>query len=417
MHSIPLFPSPSDLVLMVFGQSHPGNSGDTKETSGATRAAKFNPVNSNFYECADPLPDSSGGGGSFLTLLGHQYASVSNKPWGRLIIVPGIANGTSAAEWIGTTRLQDKVITPYEELVTKGWNPAQFAGVWVQGSSDVNSAVSPETYKANWCSILGAIREAEIDMPIFIGRSTHCRLGEGGELHLLSRTNRVTRLKSQTAIHDALANLPDEEDGTYPGPNYDFIGSGARHDSCHFSTWGMQVAAEVTLQHMLDHVGSVLPVTPAFAIILNSDYADNGAKTLRNVIPINAGCSQFRVGFEQNTGTGGRAIANASIMPRSSGASGSSSPIRITFNGGQNGATLSNSARLWSDVIESELSPGEYLVSFDQASGQNMRGRQRTTGGHGVYKASSQLAMQQSGSGFTQISAAATIGVAEVQRL
>jgi peptidoglycan hydrolase-like protein with peptidoglycan-binding domain len=485
--------------------------------------------------------------------------------------------------------LQDKVITPYKTLISEGYKPSQIVGMWIQGSSDVNSGVSADKYEANWSTILATIRNAGIDMPIFIARTTHCRLNDGAELELVNQTQRVAKLKTQSIIHDTLGRLPDAKLGTYPGPNLDFIGSSGRHDYCHFNGWGGQVAAELTLQVLLDSVdiidrvnepeipieytntvddnyvdsnensdsfieetteetsdsvtlselielfislgiiapdkadaarqtilqppgtedntsclilkydlylgrsdsetdgevsklqnflqqtgdytypeitgyygpstqeavqswqarngvvssgspettgyGVVGPKTRAaisqncttplkpkiastFSITLDSDYADNDVRTVRNVIPaakISTSGSRVRVKFIQNSGTGGRAISNASIVEQNSGAKGATVPTRLTFDNA-NKVTLVNSAPLWSDWIDFTLDEKKsYLITWDQPGSNTMRGRQKTGSGYGAYSATDQRAMQQSNSGFLLISRDVTIGVSEIE--
>src|SRR3989344_3286730 len=426
---------PDDLVVMVFGQSHSGNSMDVLQTAGALSAVKYNPADGNFYQAADPLPDGSGGGGSFLTLLGHQYSALAVKPLNRLVIVPGVANGTGSSEWLPAngTLLQTKVIAPYNNLIAAGATSSQIIGMWVQGSSDVNSGVSAQNYQANWSTILGTIRNAGIAMPIFIAETTHCRLSEGAELELITKEQRVAKLKAQAVIHNAQVVLPNAAAGTYAGPDFDFIGSSGRHDYCHFGAWGGQVAAELALQTLLDAAGTIIPlplplppppppasggIQTSFSLTLDSDYANNTVRTIRSVIPaayIEVSGSQVRVKFVQSSGTGGRSVSNASIVEQVSGAAGVAAPTRLTFIGTTT-ATLSNVAPLWSDWTDFALDANKsYLVSWDQPGGNTMRARQKTGSGFGAYAAPDQRAMQQSAAGFSLVSSGTTIGVSEIQ--
>lgn len=421
LSAIAIAPRPDDLILIVAGQSHPSNSMNATVTTGTARAVKYCWADDTFYPCADPLPDGTGSGGSFLTLMGSQFsARAAPRPVGRLLIAPVLANGTSIGAWLPgqSPDLFQRVVDTYDAVIAKGWVAGQIVGNWVQGSSNVSEGTGPEDYADAWNTFLSGLRGAGVEMPIIVSRSTHCRSGDGAELDSFSLSAAVTKLKRQIALNDRLGALPNAEQGTYLGPNLDVIGSAGRYDYCHFAAWGGQLAAGLSLDCLLAGIGTFIPAPETrtgFALDLDSDYADNAVMTLRNVIPIEASGNSFRVCFRQNSGTGGRNLANASLVPQGSGAAGASAPIRVTFNGGQNGATLTNTGPLWSDWIAASVVAGPYLASWDQAAGQTMRARQSGSQGFGAYKATSQIAMQQGATGFTLISASATLGISDVQ--
>lgn len=231
-------PCPADAItILALGQSNAANSLGAPEAARPELAA-FSFFRGRCYPIGDPLPGSSGSGGSLWTRLAHRLAERTTRP---ILVVDGAHGGTTVADWLArhpghTVRAAEAV----RQLRRRVSGPV--LAFWLQGEADALAATGQEAYAIALKQVIATITKAA---------------DEGGshaqpEARLQWRIAIQSRCGSMTAANDAvraaqLATI-DPLRGILAGPDLDRLDEVYRSDGCHFNAAGRERVIELLLQ-------------------------------------------------------------------------------------------------------------------------------------------------------------------------
>jgi len=235
-------PCPTDALLVVTGgQSNAANSISTPRDADPA-APLFMFVDGACYLLRDPLPATTGGGGSIWSRLGPMLLTRTGRP---VLFVNGAVGGSRFADWIDPTspyfgRLQRNVAAA-----------ARIAGpvdlvLWHQGETDAALHPGRQRIEADIRAVLTRLlHELPLapDARVMLYRASRC-IGEG-------RENGVADIiAAQTA---AVAIDPR----VIAGPNTDRLGRRQRWDGCHFNEAGAEAVARMTMEALPPDVAAL----------------------------------------------------------------------------------------------------------------------------------------------------------------
>ncbi len=155
-------------VVLAIGQSNAGNHGAEREIS-RHPGKVLNLFDGKCYAAASPLLGTTGDGGEFLTPLGDQL--IDDGLYERVLIVAAAVGGTPIARWRKGGDLNDGALAVLKTLPA-GYKVTQV--IWHQGESDRDLGTTGAAYSASFASLLGTLRDAGVDAPVFIGITTIC---------------------------------------------------------------------------------------------------------------------------------------------------------------------------------------------------------------------------------------------------
>ncbi len=210
------------MVALTFGQSNAANSGQTR---GQAEAEVYSFFEGELYPAQDPLLGADGGGGSVWTRLGDQIIAAGLYP--SVIFVPIAAGGSQISQWSPAGDLYPRLTQAIQSMHQADLTPTHL--LWHQGEADANRT-DPEIYQQLFLEMLTGIRQQRIEAPIYISQATFCRGQQDPQLRRAQR------------------DLVDPDWGIRLGPNTDVLDLCYRHDGCHFSTEGLERAADLWLQ-------------------------------------------------------------------------------------------------------------------------------------------------------------------------
>ena len=101
------------------------------------------------------------------------------------------------------------------------------AMIWLQGEADARDATTTATYTAHFETLMHRLQELGMNAPIIVARATRC------SEHY------------SDAVRQAQRALADRHAIVIAGPDLDQLDNTSRRDGCHFSTSGLQRAADL----------------------------------------------------------------------------------------------------------------------------------------------------------------------------
>ncbi|MGH8666655.1 MAG: sialate O-acetylesterase, partial [Burkholderiales bacterium] len=211
------------MVALVFGQSNAANSG---ETLGAEVPGVYELYRGRLYRARDPLLGADGDRGSVWMRLGK--AAIDSGAFDTVILVPFAFGRTAIRRWAPGGSLHEPLLSLLAQARASGMEFTHL--LWHQGEADATANTPPDQYEAALRALIASIRRHGVAAPIYIAVSTRCGR---------TRPDESIRL-AQRAVVDAGA-------GILPGPDTDSLGFAERYDGCHFSTEGLDRAAELWL--------------------------------------------------------------------------------------------------------------------------------------------------------------------------
>jgi hypothetical protein len=224
------------VVILTFGQSNAANAGE------GCYAAKgpvhvLNIFDRKYYRAADPLPGASSAEGAIWSRLGDRL--VESGRFGSVLFVPIAYCGSYIAEWAPGGTCHRRLQFAIKRISSVGLVPDILC--WHQGEAEANlTSMSTAQYRQHFLTMLQSIREAGIDAPIFVATSTLC-------------ANAEHPFHNRDAIRAAQQGLAAAADAILPGPDTDSIGVEHRRDGCHFSTSGLDLAAQAWFEALVAH--------------------------------------------------------------------------------------------------------------------------------------------------------------------
>ena len=209
-------------IIVVHGQSNAGNYGSVRHTA-REAVDNFDPATGKCFAAADPLLGTDGIGGSFATRLGDMLIQAGR--YDRVILVP-LARGGASLSFLNNEGL---------ELTTNGIAKLKQAGLtpthilFQQGEKDAILTTSAEQYVSLLHQLVKRFRDAGIDAPFYLSRSTKCDYAGP---------------KNVAAVRTGQLSAIDEALKIRPGPDTDTIGNEGRSaDGCHMNEAGTHANA------------------------------------------------------------------------------------------------------------------------------------------------------------------------------
>lgn len=211
------------MVALVFGQSNAGNGGETR---GTPSRGVFEFYRGQIYDARDPLLGATGDGGSIWLRLGAK--AIASGAYDTVILVPFAVGTADVASFAPGGSLHEALLAVVSAARKSGLSFTHL--LWEQGEADAIAHTSASSYRGKFDAMLAGIRRLGIDAPIYVARTTRC-----------------AKVRSSDEIGDAQGSLVNAAAGVLAGPDLDSLGFGDRYDGCHFSTEGMERAADLWL--------------------------------------------------------------------------------------------------------------------------------------------------------------------------
>ena len=212
-------------VLLALGQSNAGNHG-TPDSMAMPPITVV--TGGKCVRASDPLPDATGTGASIWPRL---VARMLRNPLQRPIVVSLLAMESSTIdEWTRKrSPLRERLVQQLDALKLLGLLPN--AILWQQGEADARDATSTVDYAARLDLLDNLLTEAGIRAPVYLARSTVCRT------------------PANLPIRSAVDTKITQGGRWLSGPDTDTLnGNRFRHDGCHFSSAGLDAAAQMWAQ-------------------------------------------------------------------------------------------------------------------------------------------------------------------------
>ena len=211
------------MVALVFGQSNAGNGGESR---GSPHPGVYEFYRGRFYAARDPLLGAGGEGGSLW--LRFAAKAVASGEFDAVILVPFAVGASEIARWAPGGSLHDGLLSAMARARDGGLTFTHL--LWQQGEADAYARTSGPAYQEQFLALLAAIRRQGVSAPIYVARATRCG-----------------KVRPSDEIGNAQSGLIDPASGILPGPDTDALGFAERYDGCHFSTEGLDRAAELWL--------------------------------------------------------------------------------------------------------------------------------------------------------------------------
>ena len=221
--TLPPTPYGRTMVALVFGQSNAGNSG---ETPGPPLPRVFEFYRGRVYEARDPLLGATGDGGSVWMRLAAK--ALGSGAYDSVVLVPFAFGTADIASFAPGGSLHEGLL----ELLaaTRASGLAFTHLLWEQGEADAFARTPGPLYRDRFGAMLASIRGRGIDAPIYVARTTRC-----------------AKVHPSEELRNAQLALVNPQTGIRAGPDLDTLGFGERYDGCHFSTEGLERAADLWL--------------------------------------------------------------------------------------------------------------------------------------------------------------------------
>jgi hypothetical protein len=221
--SLPATPPGRTMVALVFGQSNAGNSGETRAPS-VRGIYEF--YRGRIYEARDPLLGATGDGGSIWTRFAAK--AIESGAYDAVVLVPFAVGTADIASFAPGGSLHDGLLSVIADARSHGLAFTHL--LWDQGEADAFARTSPDAYRQRFGAMVAAIRGLGANAPIYVARTTRC-----------------AKVRPSGELHDAQGALVNPAAGILAGPDLDVLGFGDRYDGCHFSTEGLERAADLWL--------------------------------------------------------------------------------------------------------------------------------------------------------------------------
>jgi len=215
-------PTPRLAVILTFGQSNIANECDPDGCyTPGPGIYNFNLFDSQCYVAKDPLLGATGDRSNFATRLGDLL--VRREVYDRVLLVPIAYGGTSMAEWTPNGRMFPRLTQTLIRLRRAGISVTH--ALWQQGEAEGNADGS--AWVSHFKAMVAGLRQHSMSAPIIVAQCTVC----------CSAPNERIRAAQRAVVAPSA--------GVFAGPDVDLIGRDERWDGCHFSTAGLEKAAEL----------------------------------------------------------------------------------------------------------------------------------------------------------------------------
>jgi hypothetical protein len=226
-------PTPRLAVILSFGQSNIANECDPDGCYiPGPGVYNFNLFDSQCYEARDPLLGATGDRSNFTTRLGDLL--VRRDVYDRVLLVPIAYGGSYMAEWAADGRMFPRLTQTLIRLQRAGISVTH--ALWQQGEAEgaLPNADGP-AWVGHFQEMLAALRQYAVSAPVLVAQCTVC----------CSAPNERIRTAQRAVIAPSA--------GVFAGADVDIIGPDERWDGCHFSTAGLEKAAELWFSVVCAH--------------------------------------------------------------------------------------------------------------------------------------------------------------------
>jgi Carbohydrate esterase, sialic acid-specific acetylesterase len=220
--------NPRLAVILALGASNIANEGDPHEMFVPLPGVyNFNFIDGRCYVAKDPLLGATRDRSNLLTRLGDLL--VRRGLYDRVLLVPIAYGGTFAVEWAPQGRMHPRLKRALKMLARRRMSLTHV--LWQEGEAEAAASdVDAKTWIAHFNAVADTIRAATHGVAIYVAQCTICR----------NAPNEIVRA--------AQRNVVDPSRKIFAGPDLDVIGIEDRWDECHFSTSGLNRAAELWLK-------------------------------------------------------------------------------------------------------------------------------------------------------------------------
>ncbi len=103
--------------------------------------------------------------------------------------------------------------------------------LWLQGEADAMAHTPAQAYRERFAAMLAALRHEGVAAPIFVARASRC-----------------AKTRPDEEIRGAQSALVASDLSILAGPDTDALGFAERFDGCHFSSEGLDRAADLWVE-------------------------------------------------------------------------------------------------------------------------------------------------------------------------
>jgi len=178
------------------------------------------------YEARDPLLGATGDGGS--VWLRFAAKAIASGAYDTVVLVPFAVGASDIASFAPGGSLHDGLLAVAAAARERGLAFTHL--LWEQGEADAFARTSAAAYRQRFGAMVASIRGLGVDAPIYVARATRC-----------------AKVRPSDEIGNAQSGLADSAAGIFAGPDLDALGLADRYDGCHFSSEGLDHAAELWL--------------------------------------------------------------------------------------------------------------------------------------------------------------------------
>jgi len=210
------------LVILALGQSNAGNHG---ERTSPSHAPIMLFADGKCIMATDPLPGSTGSGGSIWSRLPQNLLTTDME---RPVVLSVLGmDATSIADWTSDqSPLRQRLTERVKSMKAVGLLPQVI--LWQQGEADARLGTTREAYGVGLDLLAKTLAQAGSDAPIVAALSTVCR-------SLPSHDIRTAITTKAAKNHEFRV-----------GPDTDTLNdASSRLDGCHFSANGLDLAAKL----------------------------------------------------------------------------------------------------------------------------------------------------------------------------
>jgi len=230
-------PTPRLAVILAFGQSNIANECDPQGCyTPGSGVYNFNLFDGQCYVARDPLLGPTGDRSNVATRVGDLL--VRRAVYDRVLLVPIAYGGTYMAEWTANGRMFPRLTQSLKRL--RGAGISVTHALWQQGEAEGALAdADGSAWSSHFKEMVLSLRRHAISAPIFVAQCTLCS----------GTPNERIRAAQRAVVAPS--------SGIFAGPDMDVIGQDQRWDGCHFSTAGLENAAELWFNVVCAHAKSL----------------------------------------------------------------------------------------------------------------------------------------------------------------
>lgn len=218
------------IVVLAIGQSNAANHGVL--APGAAQPVVL-VSEGHCILAVDPLPGGTGRGASIWQRLPQYYSR--RGPHRPLVLAVMGVDATSIEDWAGEkSPLGGRLKNQIESMRALDLMPHLI--LWQQGEADARLGTTAAAYGAGLDKLAKILGQGGSNAPIVMARSTICRS------------------PPYAAVRDAIEAKAASNPRFRLGPDTDtLLGANLRQDGCHFSTQGLERAAELWANTIVQH--------------------------------------------------------------------------------------------------------------------------------------------------------------------